>query len=172
MINQFLVRGFFIKIYPSKSNPDRVFKVGKIKVVKEWLDLFEQYPEYFPLVYRSGILKNGLYYVEVEKLDNQRVKNEWRDINRILARLKMDGVSERQHCEYIETIWNMDDDDVKIVLSEFIRTAPESYDLIKSWIMFLRDVNALAEGRTGWELDSHSGNFGYDKEGNKKCLDI
>ena len=117
-------KGVFHKIYPSKSNPDRVFKVGKPNVVEEWLNIFKQNPEYFPKVYRTGVFKNGLHYVEVEKLDNQRVKNEWRDINRILVSLRMNGVIERKHCEYIETIWFMDDIDVKIVLSEFIRTAP------------------------------------------------
>ncbi len=63
-------------IYSSPNKPNVVYKVGEWDVINEWYDIFKSNPQIFPVVYKIGkIPKDGLYYVELEKLDTEKFEN-------------------------------------------------------------------------------------------------
>ena len=77
-------------IYPSKKNPNRLFKVGDEGVLF-WAKVFNSNPEIFAKVFRVGKTSSGKYYAELEKLDTNRVELEWQQIEDKLEELGITG---------------------------------------------------------------------------------
>jgi hypothetical protein len=166
--------GMFHDIYSFKQFPDRLFKVGTISDVEEWLEVFSSKKKLFPKVYSAKKMKNrpDLYYVEIEKLDTDRVIKEWQIIE---SGLELAGIVDLDEPE----------NSVDFVFSNIIalpsiyakyKTALRSvdmaaYNLFVKWVPFLQEVQEIVEKVAGKDLDLHRYNFGYS--GNQmKCLDI
>ncbi|MFN9958439.1 MAG: hypothetical protein ACK55I_35515, partial [bacterium] len=79
-------RGMEHRIYASKSNPDRLFKVGD-EGVGYWVKVFRSNPDIFAQVFRTGKLDKWNYYAEIEKLETNRVLNEWQQIEEKLEEI-------------------------------------------------------------------------------------
>jgi hypothetical protein len=64
-------RGMEHRIYSSKNNPNRLFKVGDEGVL-HWVKVFRSNPNIFAEVFRTGKINDsevrGTYYAEIEKL--------------------------------------------------------------------------------------------------------
>ena len=184
------------EVYPVKHDPNRVYKVGDKSSIMKWAPLFKKYPEIFPYVYRIAPLKQKIntgfsgianmsdpYYAEVEKLDDKKAQLEY-------EKLKTDMYNSDVHTLYGS---KFDKDDVHLddvfrdclksdnfynKVENFLKDK-ECHDTFVRWFEFIKKANGFIEplkkdgGGTGFIIDIHSGkNFGYDKSGNLKCLDI
>ena len=165
--------GSYHNVYQSKTNPDRVYKVGSLSVVNTWIDIFKRYPEYFPHVFRSGPLTlkdktKKAYFVELEKLDTRSVRSDWDYIFFEVG--KLNCAKKRDENDLNNIFDDITDDPayIKEVLAELKRKNQKVYKNFSEWVNLIHNVYNIVPGN----LDVHAGNFGYDKNGNKKCLDI
>lgn len=157
-------------IFQSTKNPDRLFKVGNRGVVERWLKVFQSHPKFFPKIYRAGKMSgedNFNYYVEIEKLNTQRVIDEW---NHLEEELELLGHVDVDAGGTIDAVFNTAiTDNLK---SDLKKHDKKSYDLFMKWVKFLYQVEGIVIKSGKMFLDTHKYNFGYDSEGNLKCLDI
>lgn len=155
-------------IYPS-NNPDRLYKVGKRDVVLRWLRVFKNNPEFFPIVYKWGrsSMKEGYYFVEVEKLDVPKAKAEYSKLRDVVFKVKFNdkGISSGDFRNYMEGRY-----DIRLLEPEF-KNNPELNEIFKRWEELSLNIVPLI-GQYKDYPDLHGNNFGYDKNGNLKCLDI
>ena len=166
--------GTYHNVYQSKNHPDRVYKVGSQSVVNSWLEIFKSHPNLFPIVYNTGELtlkdKNKkAYFVEIEKLNTAPVEKDWNEIYKTITSL--DSYDDEFFWTNSEILF-LDIIDmpeyINQILPELKRKYPKVYEDFTGWVNLINNVYNVIPGR----LDIHLGNFGYDKEGNKKCLDI
>jgi hypothetical protein len=185
-------KGAFHNVYPSNKNPNMVYKIGFDEDVNGWVDLFKSRPDIFPKVYgtghvniklkkqvtnfswRTGEFKPITYnpgdtvkvkYVGVERLNTEKAKQHWNSLANVvsvmsgkslqtyLTSLGMDEEMEEEFLSIGERIKETGNDFIYNIFVEF-------YNLIQS-VYELKPV-----------ADVHVGNYGYDKDGNLKCLDI
>jgi hypothetical protein len=185
-------KGAFHNVYPSNKNPNMVYKIGFDEDVNGWVDLFKSRPDIFPKVYgtgyvniklkkqvtnfswRTGEFKPITYnpgdtvkvkYVGVERLDTEKARQHWNSLANVvsvmsgkslqtyLTSLGMDEEMEEEFLSIGERIKETGNDFIYNIFVEF-------YNLIQS-VYELKPV-----------ADVHVGNYGYDKDGNLKCLDI
>jgi hypothetical protein len=170
----FSIEGTQHMIYDSKKNPNIVFKVGHPYFVDKWLGVFKKYPEYFPRIYRVGILKDrhDYKYVEMDKMNTSRVKDEWRLMTQSFTDI---GLLDEDNYEDVGIIFRnciVDEDYDNNVMQRVHKMDKGVYNLFIKWLNFLHRLNSLVEPIKGNMLDIHDGNFGYDKKGNIKCFDI
>ena len=186
--------GRFTKsVWPSKNNPDIVYKFTTdeegLLELKEEKYLSETYPDLFCKTY--GEIKkiknpkytlensNGeeyFYYLAYERLDTRRFYNFWMTIEEIFETSdKIDVYSDEYNAHWdIQGLeaFTLGDYEVSkevfhIMESEVKERDPELYN---DYIMF---INLIFDIREVIEYpDTNSGNFGYDKTGKLKCLDI
>ena len=161
-------------IYDSKKNPNIVFKIGHPYFVDKWLDIFKKFPKYFPKIYRVGVLmdRNEYKYVEMEKMDTKRVKDEWRLMTQSFWDI---GLLDEYNVEDVGIIFRnciVDEEYDRNVMNSIGGIDKGVYKLFVKWLNFLHLLNSLIEPLKGNMLDIHDGNFGYDKKGNIKCFDI
>lgn len=165
-------------VYPSKNNPEIVYKVGFEASINRLVKASKTYPKFFPIVYKVGKLKNkeNRYFVAVEKLNTNRVEKEWEQLEEIFTQL---GYINKNMVNSIDQLF------VEIVLFDEVeydsnelfnklkQTNKKYYNLFVKWVNFLHQVNNIVKPyKNNYPLDIHSGNFGYDQQGNMKCLDI
>jgi len=168
----FSMEGSQHMIYDSKKNPNIVFKVGHPHFVDEWLPIFKKYPQYFPNIYRVGILKDrhDYKYVEMDKLNTKRVKEEWSEMTLLLTDAGLIDEDNNINDVFINCI--LDEEYDNRVISTIQNMDRGVYQLFVKWLNFLHKLNSVVAPIKGSTLDIHDGNFGYDKEGNIKCFDI
>lgn len=181
-------------IFPSKHNPDRVYKLGSEHAVDFWYDLFKSRPSIFPIVYKRGKtrmkldrdrsvfqdntfvkLKAGTIvpvdYVEMEKLNPQRAENEWKLLNRVIINITEDQWDFQDyvlHFALFEGAKMKPDYALMIhVLDEMKNDYPDEYKMITRFLDLILEIKKLNKFP-----DLHIYNFGYDIKGNLKCLDI
>ena len=178
-------------VWPSKNNPDIVYKFttneeGLLELEEEKY-LSDTYPDLFCKTY--GEIKkiknpkytpeNGdeyFYYLAYERLDTMRFYNFWMTIEGIFETSnKIDVYSDEYHAHWdIQGLeaFTLGDYDVSkevfhIMEPEVKERAPELYN---DYIMFINLIFDIREVRE--YPDTNSGNFGYDKNGKIKSLDI
>jgi hypothetical protein len=175
-------RGSFHDVYPLKYDSSKVIKVPRRVsdyAVAEyweagpdaWFNIFKKYPQYFPEVYK---ITNK--YIVLEKLDTNRVKQD-------LIKMEDDLVSISSTLSDMIENKNYDVTDVldKLVLGKLINIREDiktldmlikkshNKDLFKRYIDLL---SAIRSERIRDFIDVNDGNFGYNKEGELKMLDI
>jgi hypothetical protein len=157
-------------IYQSRTNPDRLYKIGNRRIVETWYKIFKENPKYFPKVYRAGKITQedeDKYYVEIEKLNTKRSIDEWILIEQTLEEIGHMDIDNR---DSIDGLFNsIIPDKLK---SDLKRHNIKVYNLFIKWISFLNEVEHIVQKNGKLTLDTHRYNFGYDSEGNMKCLDI
>lgn len=160
------------KIFTSNTDSNKLFKVGDEKKVLEWYELFKSFPNYFPRVFRHGKQKNNKYYVEVERLNTNRVIDEW---NQLTDALDSMGIISKEINDNIDRIFKeslIDDELESYIIQSLSKYNKKANKLFFTWINFLHSVNKIVQPIKGSMLDIHMGNFGYDSKGKIKCLDI
>lgn len=155
-------------IYQSKRNPNILYKVGKKRTVEKWLTIFKENPYFFPKVYKAGKISDDKFYVEVEKLNTEQVIIDWELIEDVLELI---GYIDRDEDEYVDRMFQIGqyNEEMKYFLKE---RDPKTYELFIKWVNFINNVKKIVKQYTNLTLDVHRYNFGYDSQGNLKCLDI
>lgn len=158
-------KGVWHIVYPSKKYPDKVYKIGSPSTVVSWINQFKENPNIFPNVYHVG---KGEYngkkymYVLLEKLNTKKLENLWRlldDISYEITSDDFDDVVIKYTYEHHE---KMDK-----VLDFIQEKLPDIYDNTIELVKLIDDVMKIEK-----HPDLHMGQFGYDKNGKLKCLDI
>ena len=160
------------EIYSLPNDPNVLVKVGKKEIVDKWVMVFKSNPKIFPKVIDSGVLEDGRGYGIIEKLDTKRVVDEWYQME---MALELVGVVDTDVFEdtidqvFIDIIFGKRDGN-KIYYS--LSSDPSSQALYKKWINFLIKAADYLMSNSYGGLDLHRYNFGYDKRGTIKALDI
>ena len=166
-------------IYPSKKHNDRLYKVPKDFIsksnMKNWISTFKKYPDIFPKIYKVG---NN--YVEIEKLDTERVIQELNNLTEVL-----------EYYDYLTIDYNIIDLFKKIVFletlsikngdvtSKSIKKINSILDYYQSkiftkWMNFFYRVYQVTKKEVGPSdkfFDIHEDNIGYSGN-NLKLIDI
>lgn len=169
-----LGKGFYHKVYPHPTNPDLVYKVGEYHVMYDWVPVFKAHPDLFPKVYgdiKSNVItfkdyfgkkvKREASWILVEKLDTKTFNDLFEELDEV--DLGMSTFSTIMNI-YLKGRYS---DEVMTFLDNVKREAPHMYD---------RCVELFDLAVKIWEVepnwDVHMNQFGYDKDGKLKCLDI
>jgi hypothetical protein len=173
-------RGMEHRIYTSKYNPERLFKVGDEGVLY-WVKVFRSNPNIFAKVFKTGKINNsevrGTYYAEIEKLQTDRVIKEWEQIEEKLEEIGVIDSEDGSFGRDITDIYTNHGDDQKTI-SEIAKKLNEydkdTYNLFIKYFKLFKDCEKAIEKIVGHEtlVDAHRYNFGYSSEGQLKCLDI
>lgn len=160
--------GMSHEVYESNKYPDRVFKIGLESSVKEAYEFFKNYPYLFPHVY--GYKKWGekvtdygsqIFLLVLEKLDTQRFIKFWNKLNRLC----IDVVKTRLQSLSIEYL-HYQEEWVKII--DYLEENDyELYEQTLEYFTLLKELNEIYD-----MPDVHNAQFGYDKNGDLKCLDF
>jgi hypothetical protein len=164
-------------VYESLKYPDRVFKVEiRQGEVDKWFKLFKKYPNVFPKVFNRGTLKNVdgevVSFVSIEKLNVAPAHLLWQQVEGYLHNYYFHEKIPYSYQKELE--WFL-----KAQSNSFYKnTWVEVMGYIESLkpaninkIYELRDmVNTLYKITPNPDIRKY--NFGYDKNGKLKCLDI
>jgi hypothetical protein len=162
-----LGQGFEHNVYPSKD-PNKVIKVGETKYVKKWIEDFKSRPDLFPTIYKTGFYKGNpkITYVVMEKLDTDQFEVDFDVLESIIEDVSnYDGILDAiKKTERNENEWNKLHNSIK-------QQDPEIADF---YTKIYNNVVQTKPFRSGLfqVYDFHKGQFGYDKKGNIKMLDI
>lgn len=158
-------------VYKDHKDPNKIYKVVKpdhfdvSKQAYNWIKVFKEHPEYFPIVYKSTDRGASL-----ERLDYNKANKEFNEIESVgkydldLKRDWFQGLlKDIAEGEY-------DKDLVSKVGKYLQRESPELAASFKKFIDLMIKLQPINDPE--WTLDAHAGNFGYSKGGKLKMLDI
>ena len=157
-------------VYSSSKNPNVLFKVGEKETVLKWVEIFNSNNTLFPEVYRLGTLKNGKLYAEIEKLNTSRASSEF---NKIFQFIEQSRIPFNNTILRVKDLWRWPKEAL-ITIKKFILNNNQDkniYSLMYNWSKFLVKLINVLDNHIDY-LDIHNGNFGYDKKGMLKCIDI
>jgi hypothetical protein len=189
--------GSFHYVYNSTQNPDRVFKIARPSDIDEWLSLFKSRPDIFPSVYRVGNTKVKLRepknyiefvdgemkyikynvgdvidakYVELDKLNTLKAQNDWMKLDEAITDMTEEAWEFQDYV--IHLILNLtneggDSDMVDAVNQNMKVEYPEMINILNRFVTLIKKICQVKN-----RPDLHIDNFGYDKKGNLKCLDV
>jgi hypothetical protein len=157
-----LGQGLEHNVYPS-NDPNKVYKVGETKYVKKWVEEFKSRPDLFPIIYKTGFYKDNknITWVKIERLDTEQFEVDFDVLDSILEDGILDVIkrAERSKDYFNKTINQIKEQDGEI--ADF-------------FIKLYNNVIETKQFRNGLfsVYDFHKKQFGYDKKGNIKCLDL
>lgn len=159
-------------LYVSEKKPNVLYKIGMQPTVSKWVKVFSSNPSLFPKVYKTGIMKNGMMYAEVERLDAPKAKAEWDYLETALENV---GIVDTDVFES-----TIDQVFISLVVGETslngvlkrLSNNPQAAALVKKWVTFLIKVDKYIQKFGYMGLDIHRYNFAYDSTGNIKAIDI
>ena len=181
-------------VFPVKHDRTKVFKLGSEHAVDFWYDMFKNHPLIFPMVYKRGKTKMKLKkdkvvfqdntfvrlkagsivpidYVEMEKLDPKKAENEWRILDSAIIDITEEQWDFQDYVLHFALFEgsNMTPDYALMthVLSELKSDYPDEYRMITRFLDLIIEIKKVNN-----HPDLHIYNFGYDKKGKLKCLDI
>jgi NurA-like 5'-3' nuclease len=168
-------RGAYHRIYPSKKNPNIVYKLGDERIVKRWYDIFVSHPDFFPKVYgeikkTKFPIKNNwnqvvdvkdVAYVTLEKVNTNDFIKFYNEIDTFFVEISLRKVL--QTFTNDETIM----DYIISVGKEIKKLKPELMDRYYEFINLVHSVYEILPS-----ADLHENQFGYDNDGKLKCIDI
>ena len=156
-------------LFASKNNPNILYKLGREEIINKWTKLFMSNPKLFPRVFKVGKLNSGsrypagYYYATVERLNTERVLNEWGEMEMAFDVIA-DPSSVFIDCLSTEGLFEQYCDKLK--------DNPRLQKLFIKWMVFISKVTDYVESKGFGGLDIHRGNFAYDAGGNIKCIDV
>jgi hypothetical protein len=155
---------YYIKMGLKKG--DIVGKIGEYGIVKDYAEDFKKFPDIFPIVYKYGKRtgnqpKNG--YMYIEKLDTEKFFEDWQKLYDIVGSYNfMKLVTAGKVTQSaIKKVKATKDNDIYNFMIELGSVISKLYNV--------RDK--LQSNRFDF-VDTHGGNFGYDKNGKIKSLDF
>lgn len=159
-------------IYASPNNPNVLYKIGTKKNVEKWSGVFKSNPELFPKIYRSGQLKDGRCYVEIEKLNAEAAVKDWGHIEDALEKIGVidtDVFNNTIDQLFIHLILGNEDYNK---IHKWLSVNKPVQALFSKWVDFLTRTYEYIKGFGYNGLDIHRYNFAYDQNGNPKAIDI
>jgi hypothetical protein len=189
--------GSFHYVYNSTQNRDRVFKIARPIDIDEWLTLFKSRPDIFPSVYRVGETKVKLRepknyiefvdgemkyvkhnvgdvmdakYVELDKLNTLKAQNDWMELDNVITDMTEEAWEFQDYVIHLILMFTKQggDEDMVDAVTQNMKT--EHPEMIKTLNRFVTLIKKICEVKK--RPDLHIDNFGYDKDGTLKCLDI
>jgi hypothetical protein len=158
--------GLFHRVFPSEKYPDKVFKVGPSNVVDHWVGIFKDHPDLFPKIHfvKKYRFHDVPYkYVLLERLDVRRFERFWDVLDKVSVKVSkrpiqyiLNGILFNESGPTINVIKEYLDENITEYSNDFIYLT-ELFDK-------LFEISKRA--------DLHKLQFGYDKSGKIKCLDI
>lgn len=157
------------ELYRDHKDPNKIYRVvmqGHPDISKQaydWVKIFKQYPQYFPIVYKST--ERG---ASVEKLDANKAHKEFNEIENTMR----DEMGFRWFEGMLKDIAEGDNpkEDIAKVGTYLQQEKPQLVSAFKRFITLMFKLQPINSG--DYTLDAHGGNFGYDKQGHLKMLDI
>lgn len=154
-------------VYPSRKYPNMVYKIGSISTVNKWYEMFSEFPEIFPKVYKKGVTMIQYYnegrikvsYVLLEKLDTKTFEDFW-DI--------IDEYFEGESLQMI--LMNFEFTYDKLIRTGDVIKKNEGEEVYRRYMELINMVDTIIE--LVGSPDIHKFQFGYDGTGKLKCLDI
>jgi len=162
-------------IYSSPNKPNVVYKVGEWDVINEWYDIFKSNPQIFPVVYKIGkIPKDGLYYVELEKLDTEKFENAWDDLELALEDLGFLDIDRGENFTDLYLFEGTSSAKFIEIGKKLSEYNPEMYNFYVKLLVVIKNAEKAQREilKKDTLVDAHKYNFGYSKDGKLKCLDI
>lgn len=154
-------QGVFKSVYDLESNPDYVVKTwdSGTSLVKREYEVFERYPDLFANIVKVNWDR---HWIVQEKLDADKAYSE---LDSLSDDFDMTATELSAHLELVildpEAIY----DDYDMLSKINASNVP----IYKRWVAFFKKIYKISiPGRK----DLNPGNFGYDKSGNLKLLDI
>ena len=173
-----------------------VFKMASKTTIDEWYDTFKSNPDLFPKIIKRDkrrvkltksfnyqkrdrtyvLLPKGnivrLDCVELEKLDTERVNEEWNKLDAVFELAFQSLIPEFSDPDFMEfmasyIVYGYEDSALEKILLKVKEINPNIYNLT---MKYLDIVDKAKKYKTNPDL--HQFNFGYNKEGKLKCLDI
>ena len=129
--------------YSDTATPYQIYRAGK----------FPKYPK--------------LYYVEIEKLDTKKFIENWDNLEMDLEEM---GVIDLDNMNGLDQLYL--DGKLDLAISDEIldRLADYNRKFIIELLKLVKNCESVVGG--SGIIDFHKYNFGYDKKGTLKCLDI
>lgn len=169
-----LGQGRYHKLYPHPTNPDVLYKVGLYHVMYEWVPVFKAHPDLFPKVY--GDIKSNVIMVKGYNGEKYKREASWILVEKLDTKTFNDFFEELYEIDLgmspLAALFNVHlkgrySDVVMTFLDGVKREAPDMYDRCVELFDLTAKVLEVAP-----EFDLHAYQFGYDKTGKLKCLDI
>lgn len=165
-------QGAYHKVYPSGHNPNIVYKVGRKYTLEGWVDMFKEFPSLFPKVYgdiktltipikgfnNEIIKKIDVEYIAIEKLNTKKFIQFYNEIDLYFV--------ENDLLYYIRRY----EDSGDVFLDVGYKIHDKNPKLYNDYIDFISLVDSIYEIKPSADLHKHQ--FGYDTNGEIKCLDI
>lgn len=157
-------------VYKSEKDPTKLFKVvnpGFDKVPEQeydWIKVFKSNPALFPIVYRHN--DQG---AEVEKLDWAKAAKDYEELDQAIN-AKFGKTYFRSLLQDIvenESSYKTKVKEVGEYLTQEDQRLAAAYKRFVTLMVKLQPINQVDS-----TIDVHAGNFGYDKQGKLKMLDI
>jgi hypothetical protein len=163
------------KIYQSQLHPDKIFKVElRPGEIDKWLPTFQSHPDIFPKTFKRTKIKSPdgkiLSSVVVEKLNIAPFQKLWGEMENLLYQSQKNiKPTYRSNLEYVTK--NIKNPSFKKQWDDFlIYSRKENPQISKKVEEFYKIVNKLYEITPNPDIRKF--NFGYDKKGKLKSLDI
>ena len=200
--NKYFGEGSSKNVYYSSSNPDIVFKVSDYGDLKYEMDIFNKYPDLFCKTYgeikklsetvtrtrgNGEKYEDDVYYLSYEKLDTEKYVYFYRNIEQVfedhdvIDEIEMvvnnEGWvdSKFEFCVLYFAMSPNKNGAKKLLdlMKPFVKQdVPELYNDYIWFIELLYRITGLEEFDSELYWDFNYGNFGYDKNGKIKSLDI
>lgn len=157
-------------VYQNLKDPSKIFKVVKpdhsdvSKQAYDWIKIFKENPNLFPKVYRSS--DRG---AEVEKLDANKAKKDYTDV---MLALK----EKSRQWDLTELLKDIAENETnyKATVNEFgeylTKQDQRLASIFKNFVALIIKLQPI--NSKDYTLDIHQGNFGYDKSGKLKMIDL
>ena len=168
-------KGMEHEIYSSLKNPNVLFKVGELDVINEWYEVFKSNSQIFPVVYKIGkVPQNNVYYVAIEKLDTDKFKQKWEELELAMEDV---GMLDVDRGESFSDLYMNEGSDAKIFVEvgkKLSKHNKNAYNFFIELLSLIKKCEKTILKVTGKDtvVDVHKYNFGYSQDGNLKCLDI
>jgi hypothetical protein len=159
------------ELYKDHKDPDKIYRVVKpghqdiSKQAYNWVKVFQEYPQYFPKVYKAT--DRG---ASVEKLDANKASKEFFDIHEVIK--KEFGLKMNWFVDVLKDIAEGDyDSELVHRIGVYLQQEhPQLASAFKRYTSLMHRLQVV--NNSEYTLDAHSGNFGYDKQGHLKMLDL
>ncbi len=165
-------QGAFHKVYPSGHNPNIVYKVGRKGTLQDWVDMFKEYPSLFPKIYgdiktltipikgfnNQVMGKIDVEYIAIEKLNTKKFIQFYNEIDLYFV--------ENDLLYYLRRY----DESVDVFLEVGVEMSEKNPRLYNDYVDFINLVDFIYEIKPSADLHKHQ--FGYNSNGEIKCLDI
>jgi hypothetical protein len=165
--------GMYHTVFPSKKNPNILYKMGKERIVKEWTNIFNKHPDLFPKVYRVFPSKKypNNWVAEVEKLDSARAEKEFNQLDEIIA---TSWLSNKGLRIFLTNIYREGSLEIvkNYIQNEGVDAVQKYIPLIEKWAILITKIKNVAKAELDEYPDIHAGNFAYDSHNNIKAIDI